>query len=154
MVFHKHRIVPAHMGGTYAPENVLRVNVAMHAFLHKCLWEQHGDINDFHAWKMLTGLIGKSTQRSPETRAKMSVAQTGNTKTLGRKWSEAEREKRRLLLTPEKRARLSEIGKHQWASGRREVLAAALRKRWADPAERQRQSDWMKEMRRRQKAVH
>jgi hypothetical protein len=57
--FHKHRIVPGHMGGTYDARNVIRVNVAMHAFLHKCLWEQHGDTRDFHAWKMLTSMIGK-----------------------------------------------------------------------------------------------
>lgn len=84
ILFHNHRIVPGHMGGTYEPRNVLRCNVAMHAFMHKCLWEQHGHRADLKAWQTLTGLIGREGERranaskavkalweNPEYKAKM-----------------------------------------------------------------------------------
>jgi hypothetical protein len=47
------------MGGTDVPSNLVKVNTAMHAFLHKCLWEEHGFIEDKLAWLGLTGQIGK-----------------------------------------------------------------------------------------------
>ncbi len=57
IVWHRHHIVPRHMGGGDEPSNLVKVNVAMHAFLHKCLWEEHGFIEDFIAWKCLSGQI-------------------------------------------------------------------------------------------------
>lgn len=58
MLFHNHHIVPRHMGGTNDARNITRVNVALHAFLHKCLYEEHGLIEDKIAWLALSGQIG------------------------------------------------------------------------------------------------
>ena len=33
IVWHLHHIIPKHMGGTDEPENLIRLNVACHAFL-------------------------------------------------------------------------------------------------------------------------
>ena len=63
IAFHKHRIVPGHMGGTYEASNVIRVNVAMHAFLHKCLYEKHGHDEDKRAWLLLTRMICREKKR-------------------------------------------------------------------------------------------
>jgi hypothetical protein len=57
IIYHKHHIVPRHMGGTDDPTNLIKVNTAMHAFLHKLLWEEHGNQYDFIAWKCLSGQI-------------------------------------------------------------------------------------------------
>ena len=43
------------MGGTDSSDNIIKVNLAMHAFLHKMLWEEHGLIQDKLAWKGLSG---------------------------------------------------------------------------------------------------
>jgi len=43
------------MGGTDNPDNLVRVNVAMHAFLHKCLYEEYGLLEDKLAWMGLSG---------------------------------------------------------------------------------------------------
>lgn len=59
MMFHNHHIVPRHMGGTDHRSNILKVNVALHAFLHKLLWEEHGCWQDELAWRMLSKQIGK-----------------------------------------------------------------------------------------------
>lgn len=45
------------MGGTDEPSNLIKVNTAMHAFLHKLLWEEHGNEYDLIAWKCLSGQI-------------------------------------------------------------------------------------------------
>ena len=47
------------MNGTDESINLLRCNVAMHAFMHKLLYEQHGHWKDKVAWLALSGHIGK-----------------------------------------------------------------------------------------------
>lgn len=86
MIWHKHHIIPKHMGGTDDPKNLIRVNVAMHAFLHQQLFEQHGKIEDKAAWLSLAGRITSEEARvmvvsqptSEETKKKMSEAQSGD----------------------------------------------------------------------------
>ena len=40
---HKHHIIPRHMGGTDEPSNLTPpISVALHAALHKDLWEHFG----------------------------------------------------------------------------------------------------------------
>jgi hypothetical protein len=85
IVWHHHHIVPRHMGGTDDPSNILKCNVAMHAFLHKCLWEEHGLIEDKLAWHGLAGLIDKQQivdtlnrlPKSDEHKKKLSLARLG-----------------------------------------------------------------------------
>ena len=59
MKIYKHHIVPVHAGGTDIPQNIIRVNLAMHAFLHRCLWEQYGCWQDKLAAEALSGHLGK-----------------------------------------------------------------------------------------------
>jgi len=35
IIWHNHHIIPEHAGGTNDPSNLVRVNIAMHSFLHK-----------------------------------------------------------------------------------------------------------------------
>jgi hypothetical protein len=97
MLFHKHRILPGHMGGTYDSKNVIRVNVALHAFLHQQLFLEHGRWQDWLAWHALSGQISqadvireaarlantgrvapnKGKPMSSEQKQKISASQTG-----------------------------------------------------------------------------
>ena len=85
---HKHHIVPRHMGGTDDPSNLIELTVKEHAEAHKALYEEHGHIEDYCAWKGLEGTIGKEeivrllmdpTGRvhTEETKQKMSEAHKG-----------------------------------------------------------------------------
>jgi len=86
MIWHKHHIIPRHMGGTDDPKNLIRVNVAMHAFLHQQLFEQHGKIEDKAAWLSLAGRITSeearimvvSQPKSDDHRKKIGDAQRGD----------------------------------------------------------------------------
>lgn len=120
------------MGGTYESRNVIRVNVAMHAFLHKCLWNEHGDMRDFHAWKMLTGLIGKGPrQQTEETKAKLRAFH------MGRPNSEDSKEKNRIASTGRKHSpetiekmRAAQAGRPKSAETKAK-LRAATKAAWA-----------------------
>ena len=56
---HKHHIIPKHMGGTDEPENLIELTIEEHAEAHRILYEKYGKIEDFWAWKGLSGQIGK-----------------------------------------------------------------------------------------------
>lgn len=56
---HKHHIVPKHMGGTDEPENIAFLTPEEHAKAHKDLYEEHGKIEDYLAWRGLAGFMGK-----------------------------------------------------------------------------------------------
>ena len=43
------------MGGTDDETNLIKVNVAMHAFLHEQLYRDYGRIEDYAAWQGLSG---------------------------------------------------------------------------------------------------
>lgn len=60
IIWHNHHIIPKHMGGTDDTDNIIRVNIPMHAFLHKCLYEEYGHWEDKIAWKALSGHISKA----------------------------------------------------------------------------------------------
>ena len=69
IIFHNHHIIPRHMGGTDEPSNLLKVNTALHAFLHKMLWEEHGSDYDKIAWKCLSGQITNEEANIQATKA-------------------------------------------------------------------------------------
>lgn len=52
---HKHHIIPRHMGGTDNPENLKSVTIEEHALEHQKLWKMYNKLQDFMAWKMLSG---------------------------------------------------------------------------------------------------
>lgn len=59
-IYHKHHIIPKHMGGTDAPENLKRVTIRQHAIEHRKLWKKYEKIQDYVAWKMLSGQMKKA----------------------------------------------------------------------------------------------
>jgi hypothetical protein len=59
-IYHKHHIIPKHMGGTDDPSNLVSVTVEEHANLHKQLWEDLGHWQDRIAWLALSGQIKTS----------------------------------------------------------------------------------------------
>jgi len=58
-IYHKHHIIPKHMGGTDDPSNLVRLTVEEHAQAHKELYEKYGYQQDLIAYKALKGTIGK-----------------------------------------------------------------------------------------------
>ena len=56
---HKHHIIPKHEGGTDDPGNIVHLTVHEHAEAHRELYEKNGKIEDYLAWKGLSGIIGK-----------------------------------------------------------------------------------------------
>ena len=48
------------MGGTDDPSNLIELSVEEHAEAHRILFEKHGLIQDFVAWKALSGIINKA----------------------------------------------------------------------------------------------
>jgi hypothetical protein len=56
-IYHKHHIIPKHMGGTNDPSNLVTVTVEEHANLHKQLWEDLGHWEDKVAWLALSNQI-------------------------------------------------------------------------------------------------
>ena len=53
LLMHRHHLLPKHMGGSDDPSNIIKVNVAMHAFLHHQLYLEHGKVEDYMAWQGL-----------------------------------------------------------------------------------------------------
>ena len=58
-IYHKHHIIPKHMGGTDDPSNLIYLTIEEHAEAHKKLWEKHGHWQDELAYKGLSKLISK-----------------------------------------------------------------------------------------------
>jgi hypothetical protein len=109
--FHKHHLIPKHAGGTNDPSNIIKVNTALHAFLHKQLYEEYGRWQDKIAYECLSGQISneeatKQAQKhymtnrviSDETRQKYAeatrkrLAEKGHP-LQGKKFSEASKKK-------------------------------------------------------------
>jgi len=56
---HKHHIIPKHMGGTDDPDNIIVLSVKEHAIAHAKLYLEHGNIENYLAYKGLRKQIGK-----------------------------------------------------------------------------------------------
>jgi len=56
---HRHHIIPKHEGGSDDPSNIVYLSVKEHAEAHRDLYEKNGKIEDYLAWKGLSGIIGK-----------------------------------------------------------------------------------------------
>jgi hypothetical protein len=59
IIFHRHHLIPRHNGGTNDADNLVKVNIALHAMLHKILWEENHCEEDYLAWRALSGMISK-----------------------------------------------------------------------------------------------
>lgn len=135
-VYHKHHIIPRHMGGTDDPDNLVEVTVEQHALLHKQLWEDLGHWQDKVAWLTLSSQISKAEatimaikatntgrKLSPEHIANRTKSQKGlkrSTETKAR-MSEAKRN-----ISPETRKKRSDAakGKSPSAETRRKLSEA------------------------------
>ena len=101
------------MGGTDDPSNLLKCNIAMHAFLHKCLWEEHGHIEDKLAWLGLLGIVPQQyiidelnrQPKSEEAKRKMSIAKQGK-----EPWNKG---KKGISEETREKMRLAKLGKKQ-----------------------------------------
>lgn len=59
-IYHKHHIIPRHMGGTDDPSNLIELTIQEHAEAHRKLFEEHGRWQDEIAWKTLSGQISNA----------------------------------------------------------------------------------------------
>jgi ABC-type glutathione transport system ATPase component len=121
-IYHKHHIIPRHMGGTDDPENLVEVTVEEHAEKHRVLYEEHGRWQDRIAWMTLSGQITKAEAikeiqrrpRSEETKQKMRKPK-----------SESHRKNMMKPCPPETAKKISEAKKGHKAKGKQ--LEALLR---------------------------
>ena len=60
-IYHKHHIIPRHVGGTNDPSNIVLLSIEEHAEAHKQLYEKYGRWQDKLAWEMLSGLKSKES---------------------------------------------------------------------------------------------
>jgi len=58
-IYHKHHIIPRHMGGSDDPSNLIELTIEKHAAAHKKLWEEHGRWQDELAYKGLCKLLSQ-----------------------------------------------------------------------------------------------
>ena len=58
-IYHKHHIIPKHMGGTDDPSNLVTLTIEEHAEAHRILFEKYGRWEDELAWKGLTEQLSK-----------------------------------------------------------------------------------------------
>lgn len=56
-IFHKHHIIPKHMGGTDDPDNIVELSVEEHAEAHRLLYETYGNKFDYIAYMALSKQI-------------------------------------------------------------------------------------------------
>lgn len=82
-IYHKHHIVPRHMGGTDDPSNLVELTVKEHAEAHRKLFEEHGHWQDELAWKGLSKMIDRAEV----------ISQVISKSNKGRKHSEQTRKK-------------------------------------------------------------
>jgi hypothetical protein len=121
LITHKHHIIPRHIGGTDDPNNIIKLTIEEHAEAHRILYETHRRMEDYFAWKGLSGQIGKDEiltelaklqkgkKRSKEFCEKQSKMRKGHivSEETKRKIGNANRGKK---LTPEHIAKTRRIG--------------------------------------------
>lgn len=124
--WHKHHLIPRHAGGTNDPSNIIKVNTALHSFLHKQLYEEHGRWQDKIAYECLSGRISKEEA----IRQAQSLGQKGKKKPPSVVQAIIESNKRRIgenhplygtKRPPETIKKMSEghLGQEPWNKGRK-----------------------------------
>ena len=73
---HRHHLVPKHMGGDDSEENLTPpISVELHAEFHRWLWIDGGRMEDYIAWKALSG-------RMTSEEARLAAAKAGQKKSI------------------------------------------------------------------------
>ena len=124
-IYHKHHIIPKHMGGTNDPSNLVTVTIEEHANLHKQLWEELGHWQDKVAWLALSGNYNTTPEIQSEIGRNIANARvnTGTHPWLD-KQKQSARAKQRILngthnflnseFQKEMNKRAFADGKHPW----------------------------------------
>ena len=120
-IYHKHHILPKHMGGTDDPSNLVYLTIEEHAEAHKKLWEEYGRWQDELAYKGLLKLIShdeailiaasKSNlgkKQSQETRNKTGKSLQGHFVSSETKLKISQTRKQRNIPSPRKDITLSQ----------------------------------------------
>jgi len=148
----RHRIVPAHQGGTYEDSNCTYLTHREHLIAHWLLWKINGHEGDKSAWQMMTGVknypstLGLKWDLSDETRAKMSKPKSAETraKMSKPKSAEARANMRDRIFSPETRAKMSAAGKGRkcapFSAEHRAKISAAGKGRKLSPESRAKMS--------------
>ncbi|MBT7082103.1 MAG: HNH endonuclease, partial [Chloroflexi bacterium] len=69
MIYHNHHIVPRHAGGTDEASNIVGCDIIEHAEHHKYRYDMLGEVQDYIAWKALTGQISGAQANIMATKA-------------------------------------------------------------------------------------
>lgn len=56
---HKHHIIPKYKGGSDDPENLVEVSLTQHAMYHHCNYQLWNNVEDYVAWRGLSGQISE-----------------------------------------------------------------------------------------------
>jgi len=70
-MYHKHHIIPKHMGGTNDDSNLILLTVEEHAEEHLKLFNAHKKIEDWYAYLALSGQISSDEARRSVCRERM-----------------------------------------------------------------------------------
>lgn len=95
-IYHKHHIIPRHVGGTDDPSNLKLVTIEEHAEEHKKLYEEHGRWQDLVAWKSLSKELSEEEARIQSVK----FALTGVPKSAEHKRKMSEAQRKRFQLNP------------------------------------------------------
>ena len=91
-VYHKHHIIPKHMGGLDIESNLISLTVEEHTQAHKDLYDKYGKQQDYMAWKCLSGQLGK--EEILLMRSKLGASQPGEKNPMfGKNHSQEAKEK-------------------------------------------------------------
>ena len=96
-IYHKHHIVPKHMGGSDDPSNLVLLTIEEHAEAHKELYEKYGRVEDKLAWMGLSGMIGKDEILAELW--KENGRKVGSLSSKGRKYPKSEETRRKISKT-------------------------------------------------------
>lgn len=162
-MLHKHHIIPKHLGGSDNSDNIKLLTVEEHAEAHKILYETHGKIEDYLAWKGLSGQISKEEilkeiyKQNGKRWGKNNKGKIPPNK--GIPMTEAQKVKLRKPKTEEHKLALKKpksntenMGQYERTEVVKEKLRVAAKKQFADKEYKKRHSDKMKSLR--AKCVH
>lgn len=107
MIYHKHHIIPKHIGGTNDTTNIVLLSVEEHAEAHMILYYLYRRNEDYLAWQGLSNCIDKQEL----IKEKMRI---GGLKSKGRIKSEEEKKKISDSWTIERKQKLSELSKQRF----------------------------------------
>ena len=81
---HRHHLIPRHLGGGDEEENLTPpISIALHAAFHKDLYEELGKVEDYIAWKALSGRLTSEEARLMAAKAGQEKSEKYKGRVLG-----------------------------------------------------------------------